>query len=102
LVVRNADAKKSAILVVQPGLERELDAVAVSDVEPALREFVDENGVRVFDLRRNGKVVGRTWERTLEGGRVLVLLLAPPAMWDTAPSLYRALIRDAHAADGPT
>ena len=86
----------SALLTLDPELGHELDPVEVVQLDPSLKTFAADNDVRIFELWRNGKVIGKTFERVLAGGEIVVLLLSPASTWEVAPQVHRAIIRDAH------
>jgi membrane associated rhomboid family serine protease len=99
MVVEGATAPGgSALFRVDPGLLRELAVQADDALADDARAILSAaaGSWSTYLLRRNGEAVARVIERRLgEAGPTVVLVAAPPQIFDQAPGLYARLVADA-------
>jgi hypothetical protein len=96
-----ATGHRSALLRLDPSLDRELGEVVDAPLPPAFAAAWSDLGadapLAVTGLRRNGTTVAIVVERAV-GGRSVALVAAPPSVLDHAPAIYAAILADARPA----
>lgn len=92
-----ATPQASALIRLDPQLERELVIREDAAVDPAVRAILDASGAwSTYTLQRNGESVARVIERQLGAvGPTVVLVVAPGLAIDQAPGLYAQIVADA-------